>query len=236
MLFPLTDIKKSLYLPLPGLGFLYPFYRTAFGAKQDLPHPLYQRFKDEVLEALKGYDNVLIASGHEHALQYFQVDQNHFIVSGSGSKSSQLRKDKDAQFSSEKKGFSRVSFYDDGSADLEFIVINGTDVKTPFSREIISKSIALPIRSKPYDVSSSTKRDKASPIYNTSNFHQLLFGKTYRADWNTEVEVRNLNLSKEHGGLVPIKKGGGFSSNSLRLRHLTKSNMYLDLFKKVLLK
>ena len=227
MLFPLTDLNKKMFIPLPGLGFLYPFYRSAFGAKQDLPHPLYQSFKAEILEALKGYNNVIIASGHEHAQQYFKRGENHYVVSGSGSKTSLLRNDKNALYSSEEKGFSRVTFYKDGSADLEFIEIDQQGASIPFAKEIISKTIGLPSKTAPYELSTATKRDRASSIYNTSKLHQTFFGKTYRKDWNTEVEVKNLNLSTEHGGLVPIKKGGGFSSNSLRLRAPDKKQYVL---------
>ena len=60
-------------------------------------------------------------------------------------------------------------------------------------------------------------KKRASEEYNTPSFHRSIFGQTYRDDWNTDVNVRNLNLSTEYGGLRPIKKGGGFSSNSLRL-------------------
>ena len=227
MLFPLADLNSGLLIPLPGLGFLYPFYRSAFGAKQDLPHPLYQSFKSEVLEALKGYSNVIIASGHEHALQYYEKGGNHFVVSGAGSKSSSISKNNEAIFKNEGKGFSKVTFYDDGSATLKFFVVNHIEDHLAFSQEIISRTTSLPSRSEPYEISSASKKGRASSIYNTSKLHQTLFGKTYRQDWNTEIEVRNLNLSKEHGGLVPIKKGGGYSSNSLRLRAPDKKQYVL---------
>ncbi|MEE9374032.1 MAG: BamA/TamA family outer membrane protein [Saprospiraceae bacterium] len=218
LLFPLTELNNKLYIPLPGLGFLYPFFRTAFGAKQDLPHPTYQRFKEEVLDALKEHDNVIIASGHEHSLQYFFKGGNHYIVSGSGSKRTGLRKDKEALFASNKRGYSRIRFYKDGSAILKFVTIDKKGEKVPFSKTIIKKPLRAPKSVEPYVLSSFSNKSKASGVYSTSKFHQFLFGKTYREDWNTQVEVRNLNLSTEHGGLVPIKKGGGFSSNSLRLR------------------
>ena len=218
MIFPLAELSDNLYIPLPGIGFLYPFYRTAFGAKQDLPHPLYQKFKKEILLALRGYENVIVASGHEHNLQYTVNGENHHIVSGSGSKSTKLRKDKNAIYASENKGYARIKFFKDGSVDLEFITIGDKKANISFSKEIIKRPLIAPKKVDQYDLSSKTVVDKASEIYNTSSFHQSLFGKTNRKDWNTEVEVRNLNLSTEHGGLVPIKKGGGFSSNSLRLK------------------
>jgi predicted phosphodiesterase len=216
MFFPLTDINSGLYIPLPGLGFIYPFYRSTFGARQDLPHPLYQKFKDEVINALGDYDNVIIASGHEHNLQYYVKDDHHYIVSGSGSKTGNLRKINDAKFTSEKNGFAKIQFYKDGSAELQFYTIDN-GAKLEFSEEIINKPLESSKNITPYDLSNEFVTKKASGYYMTSKFHQSLFGTTYRQDWDTEIEVRNLNLSTEHGGLRPIKKGGGYSSNSLRL-------------------
>ena len=225
-IFPLTEVKKNLYIPLPGIGFLYPFYRTAFGAKQDLPHPLYQEFKNEIIHAIGDYDNVIVASGHEHNLQYYVKDEHHYIVSGSGSKSTNLRKEKDAVFASKENGFAKISFYKDGSAVLEFhTVVNSP--KVAFSKEIIVKPLEAPEDIDTYQLSSEMISDKASESYNTSGFHRSFFGQTYRKDWNTEISVRNLNLSTEHGGLRPIKKGGGFSSNSLRLQAADKKQYVL---------
>ena len=42
-------------------------------------------------------------------------------------------------------------------------------------------------------------------------------GTNYRKEWNTPITVPVLNLSKEHGGLTPVKRGGGKQTKSLRL-------------------
>ena len=109
---------------------------------------------------------------------------------------------------------------------LEFhTVVNSP--KVAFSKEIIVKPLEAPEDIDTYQLSSEMISDKASESYNTSGFHRSFFGQTYRKDWNTEISVRNLNLSTEHGGLRPIKKGGGFSSNSLRLQAADKKQYVL---------
>jgi hypothetical protein len=50
-----------------------------------------------------------------------------------------------------------------------------------------------------------------------SKIHHWLFGKNYREEWATKVKLPVIRLSKIHGGLVPIKEGGGMQTKSLRL-------------------
>ncbi|HMK26394.1 MAG TPA: hypothetical protein VK483_10215 [Chitinophagaceae bacterium] len=42
-------------------------------------------------------------------------------------------------------------------------------------------------------------------------------GSNYRKEWNTPITVPVLYISKEHGGLTPVKRGGGKQTKSLRL-------------------
>lgn len=50
--------------------------------------------RKQMLSILNKYDNIVFASGHEHNLQCFKEDGNRFVVSGSGSKRSHLKKRK----------------------------------------------------------------------------------------------------------------------------------------------
>lgn len=54
--------------------------------------------------------------------------------------------------------------------------------------------------------------------YKAGGFHNFLFGKHWRDVWTTKIKVPVLNLDKFAGGLIPIKKGGGFQTKSLRLK------------------
>jgi len=51
----------------------------------------------------------------------------------------------------------------------------------------------------------------------TTRARQTWMGTNYRTEWNTPITVPVLNLSKEYGGLTPVKKGGGKQTKSLRL-------------------
>ena len=120
-LFPLTAAHKKIYLPLPVAGSLYPLYRRFFGAYEDMSHPRYKRLRRRLLNIMHRHSNVVYAAGHDHNLQYFCVQQNHYLVSGSGSKTAYVKKGGKAYFTHEQKGFMVFDFYDSGEGWLQVI-------------------------------------------------------------------------------------------------------------------
>ena len=56
------------------------------------------------------------------------------------------------------------------------------------------------------------------PSYiNVTGAHRWFFGNNYRKEWASEVKMPLIWISKVHGGLLPVKEGGGMQSKSLRL-------------------
>ena len=109
--FPLTAAHKKLYVPLPVAGSVYPVYRKYFGAYEDMAHPRYRRLRKKLLRLLHSHQNIIYAAGHDHNLQYFPIKGNHYLVSGSGSKTAFVKKGGKAAFTHEHKGFFTVDFY-----------------------------------------------------------------------------------------------------------------------------
>ena len=60
---------------------------------------------------------------------------------------------------------------------------------------------------------------QAGPQYKKNSFHQWLWGKHYRKDWYTPVQVKLMNLDTVNGGLKAYQAGGGRQTQSLRLRN-----------------
>src|SRR5215216_995152 len=58
----------------------------------------------------------------------------------------------------------------------------------------------------------------AGKQYGTSSFHQWKWGKHYRKEWTTPVQVPLLILDTVYRGLAPYEAGGGRQSKSLRLK------------------
>jgi len=127
-LFPLTHFNKYLYLPLPIIGSIVPFYRKLIGNKQDVAHSRYKKMIKELTNAFKTYDNLIYAAGHEHNLQYYDKGSQHYIVSGSASKISDVKNLKSPHFSSNKKGFFKLSYLKNGNIFLQsFGIVNGLE-------------------------------------------------------------------------------------------------------------
>ena len=83
---------------------------------QDIPQPRYKKMKRRLLRVLENYPGVIFISGHEHNLQYHTYDDDHFLISGSGSKISELVGDRyPAKFMEDRyHGFMRLDIHSNG--------------------------------------------------------------------------------------------------------------------------
>ncbi|MFY0626406.1 MAG: metallophosphoesterase [Reichenbachiella sp.] len=220
-LFPLTEANSNLYIPLPLIGSLYPIYRSTAGAIQDIPHPQYKAVRNAIEDLVKPYPNVIYVAGHEHSLQHIEKNNLHQIVSGSGSKTTHLKKNgKYLKFGQPRVGFSKVQ-YSEKKTKLEFWV---ADDKSPDGEKIYQAPLYQFQEFKDPDANfprhefvDSIKTTSASAQYHASKSKKKWMGTNYRSLWAMEVKAPIIDISKEHGGLKIIKKGGGQQTNSLRL-------------------
>ncbi|MBC5991458.1 metallophosphoesterase [Pontibacter cellulosilyticus] len=118
-IFPLTAAHKRFYIPLPIFGSIYPFYRQLFGAHEDMAHRKYKKMRRRLLRIFHRYNNIIYVAGHDHNLQHFEVQQNHYLVSGSGSKTAFVKKGGRATFTLEQLGFFTLNYYDNGEVWIE---------------------------------------------------------------------------------------------------------------------
>jgi len=210
--FPLTHVKDWMYLPLPIIGSLYPFSRQMGLSSQDINHPVNKKMRTVFEELFRKHPNLIYASGHEHSLQYSYKDSVHYVVSGSGSKSTYVRKGKYSEFVSNKKGFVKVEYYNSGKVQLKYFdrkrelyiktieTENSTFVQEKSGKWIYPDSIV---------VSASTQYD------DVRKSNKTWLGENYRKEWAAPIKVPIFNLEKK--GLRIIKKGGGMATLSLRL-------------------
>ena len=210
-----------------------PFLGKIFSSSQDFAHPDNITFRNEILQSIKGYKNVIVCSANEKNLQYYDHNGQHIIVSGSGTDISPLPNKTDALFSTTEKGFARLNFNTDGSVGLSFSVPENQDNNSDsFSREIIEPAIRIPKFERAYDLVDLPKSQMADGQYERGLVHRLVFGNVYRDDWSRSIKFQNLNLSKESGGLRPIKMGGGFTSTTLHLENRSGKRFVLRSVKK----
>lgn len=119
LIFPLRFRDNRLMLPLPGIGYLFPFLHFNMPT-QDLCHPTYHYIKRKILKLLDRYDNIYHVSGHDHSFQHSIRKGNHYIVSGSGSKISSIYPGKYLIDYRLKTGFAKLIFKKYGEVILEF--------------------------------------------------------------------------------------------------------------------
>ena len=218
-IFPLEEISKGLYIPLPVLGSVYPLYRKWLGHMQDTQHPTYKVFSDALQRIMRHYPGAIYVAGHEHALQYIIKDGTHFIVSGSAAKTEYVKQKGLAVYARDIPGFAELSILASGDISLTFIQVDEQypDGRKAFNKRIPAMSEApAPLTDIP-DHRGKSVRVRASDQYEAGNLKQHLFGENYRRAWSQEIEVTVFDLGNEKGGLKILQKGGGQQTLSLRL-------------------
>ena len=219
---------KAKNIPLPVLGTVYNILRSTIGSRQDIASGIYKELNSIIVPPAKDLGEFVIAAGHEHSLQYFDDSNSNqnFIVSGSGSKHSATASGDGLTFGVGKQGFSKVDYYKDGSAWVEFWTVNesGTGelafrskMKGAFEQQEDDIPTKFPI----YDSrqSSVTKTPTLDGTNKVNNFHKKIMGSHYRDIYNTEYAFPTLDMETFKGGLEVIQRGGGMQTNSLRLKN-----------------
>ncbi|HEX6915256.1 MAG TPA: BamA/TamA family outer membrane protein [Chitinophagaceae bacterium] len=227
-IFPFTDLRPNLYIPLPLIGSIYPITRGIFGTIQDLPHPQYQNMVNEVTRVLKNHPNVIQVAGHEHTLQLIQDSSRNYIVSGSGCKTSRVNKGKNAVFVDEGLGFVTleisknknvgVAFYvvDQDSATIEKKYENNLlNFSAPPTNEKDTVTKATVVAVQPFEDSVTAAPNMK--FNQASGFKRFFLGNNYRKEWATPVKMKVLDIRKEKGGLTVKSIGGGKQTKTLTL-------------------
>lgn len=84
-LFPLTELDKSLYIPLPIIGSVYIMLRNLGISRQDISNPMYAFMINKIESVLQKHSGVVYVSGHDHSLQVIKgINDNLYLVSGAG--------------------------------------------------------------------------------------------------------------------------------------------------------
>ena len=218
-LFPLTAVKRSLYVPLPVLGSIFPLYRKWIGNIQDIRHPKYKAMREVLTQLFARHPNLIYVSGHEHSMQYIFKDSVHYIISGAGSKSSHVKKKGYAQFADSNLGFARLLFYKDGRVNLEIWQIDEQGVeKRSYEKHLFTQKYSPAVTGdfSGIDFSDSVVTTNASNQYDKKK--RWLLGKNYRDVWKAKITVPVFDMAREKGGLIPMTRGGGQQTKSLRLQ------------------
>jgi hypothetical protein len=117
---------------------MYPLYRKWFGDYQDIAHSAYKEMTGPIVKLMESNRGSIYVSGHEHALQYVDQGGSHFVVSGSGAKTSFVKKKEYSRFAMAVKGFVKLKIHEDGFIDVGFWQV---DKNFKMGKEIFRDSI-----------------------------------------------------------------------------------------------
>lgn len=93
--------------------------KRVVGAPQDYSERAYQRYRHDILQLAQRYPDVIIVSGHEHNLTYFD-SPGHHIVSGSLSRPEWASRRNDPTFASGAAGYGTLHVTGSGALSLSF--------------------------------------------------------------------------------------------------------------------
>ena len=131
-LFPLRELRKWLWLPLPIVGSAYPLARQSGISTQDLSSRPYGHLRDSLESVFRDAPPLAFLAGHDHGLQVLSGGAvRHVLVSGSGSydHNNAVRRLDSTRYASAKPGFMRVDILRDGRVHLRVLVV-GADGRT----------------------------------------------------------------------------------------------------------
>lgn len=222
-------------LPLPVLGSLANLFRKVGGvSREDLYNKRYLQFRNRLRTLARHGERVILASGHEHTLQYIVEEGLPQIVSGAGAKEGATRLLGGSKFSTGMGGYAVLEVYPKGASTVTYYTV---DAKGEEHRSFASEVFAA---AKP-SVTSLAERtygpDTLAAVYppeavDKGGMYRLLWGDRYRSVYGTRVRVPQVRIDTLYGGLEPVRKGGGQQSKSLRLRHKSGKEYVMRAVKK----
>ncbi len=223
-IFPFTEMREKLFIPLPIIGSSYPITRSVFGTPQDIKHPAYTNMINRITTVVKAHPHVIMVAGHEHALQYLRDSSYNYIISGSGCKVTRLSPGRKAEFTARSLGFAALDILKDKNVRASFYTMEDAEdsLKMAYSERILDYSKLPPLPSDSLSPVTYVYKDfvkaPASDQYKKTTAIQRIFnGNNYRKEWSTPVNLKVFNVNKEKGGFSIEGVGGGKQTKTLQL-------------------
>lgn len=225
-IFPFTELRQNLYIPLPVIGSAYPIARSVFGTPQDIKHPSYSNLINRVMEVVNTHPHVIMVHGHEHGLQLLRDSSYNFIVSGSGCKTTRISPGRKAEFTARSLGFVTLDILKSKNVRANFYTMDkksDDSLTLAYSERILDYATLPPLPEDTVQPAAYVYKDyvkaPASGKYGKAGSLKRLFnGNNYRTEWSTPVNLKVFNVNKEKGGFVIEGVGGGKQTRSLQLR------------------
>ncbi|MGI9625894.1 MAG: hypothetical protein ACR2QM_03590, partial [Longimicrobiales bacterium] len=227
-LFPLTMAWNRAYVPLPILGTLAVAVRGSLGSEQHFANRRNEWMRENVDRRLLEHEDFVYVSAHDQSLQLHESgsvrDMQKYVVTGSAAETDHVSGGHDAEWVFEQRGFVSLHYYRQGAvwADAWGVDPQGSgrllqETELRASRLALTAEPNQQVEATGPSYADSTKIVIPEPAYAAGWLREFTFGANRRDVWLTPIEVPYLDLSREHGGLTPVKRGGGMQTTSIRL-------------------
>ncbi|MBC2837865.1 metallophosphoesterase [Robiginitalea sp. SC105] len=209
-------------VPLPVIGTLVNLFRRTAGVSiEDMQNKRYLELQKRMLTLARFGERVVIASGHEHTLQYIAEEGIAQIVSGSGAKEGATNLLGGSTFSTGFRGYAVLEVYTDKSSRVRYYGVDDTGGEKFLFTTMVH---APPFEPDPAAFEADFPSRVEAAVYTEdevtkSGFYTRMWGPRYRELYGEKINVSTVRIDTLYGGLTPIRKGGGQQSKSLRLRH-----------------
>ncbi|MEP6628727.1 MAG: metallophosphoesterase, partial [Ginsengibacter sp.] len=222
--FPFTDYNPNLWIPLPGIGVIYPIARGVFGTPEDLHYPAYANMITQIEKVVSRYPNVIFVGGHEHTLQLIKDSSYYYIVSGAGSKKTRVSTNKKVMFAAQEFGFAQLEISKNKNVHVDFYTVNADSVSHAYSKNLFKftslenkvDSTSIPETTPVMHFEDSVTVAVNKRYAKVSGVHKFISGKNYRKEWAQPVHLKVFRVDKELGGLKIKSLGGGKQTKSLK--------------------
>ena len=132
-IFPLRNVAKWMWLPLPIIGSAYPLVRRLGATAQDMSGSANRHMRQALDSVFAIYRPLIYASGHDHSLQVLEGETaRYFLVSGAstiGHFSAVGREDR-TRYSRAATGFMRLDFTTDRRVRLGVFTVDKRGTET----------------------------------------------------------------------------------------------------------
>ena len=207
-------------VPLPVIGSVLNFVRKTSGVSpQDIQGKQYRTLTKRVKTLVQNHDNVIVVSGHDHNLQYIEKDGIYQIISGAGSKEEAAKAINPNDFTYGGTGYAILDVYDTYTSKISYYAVKDGEEQKLFEKIIKRpKKTEFIIEQYPDKFPKVVEASVYTPeMTDKTGFYRFLFGNYYRNYYSTPIQVQAATLEQLHGGLTPLREGGGHQSMSLRL-------------------
>jgi hypothetical protein len=234
--FPFTDLDPNLWIPLPVVGSFYPAWRQNIGSPMDIVNEHYEEFNRSLKIIARDHPGLICISGHDEVRELAYLNNSYILNSGALKWTGYTGKLDGRLFVGRDKGLVRLEYHDNGNVSATAFSFKGETLVKQRSLDLYQSACLLeptdlPVNeyyapcmqemifaqkmSRPWDLPVTVV---AGQEYAASGMKKLFFGRHYRESWTTPVRTRYLDLDTTFGGLVPIKRGGGRQTTSLKFR------------------